>query len=193
MVHGQSYANLLHWVVSLWQQNCYCICSEGAVTGIALVQGLNAAHVTRTVLRGKNRWARIWLVVNHQGWGRWCTEALKVHRSAVQAVHTGQKGLSLCGSCSGCGVILEDHDKYYTFSPSRRASAFCLIYAPPSPLLTDSTEVCCKTFCEAKSKSKGSDMQAWKKVSYSVSEKYGWRLKDLLSNELILSLEVTVF
>lgn len=134
MVHGQSYANLLHWVVSLWQQNCYCICSEGAVTGIALVQGLKAAHVTRTVPRGKNRWARIWLVVNHQGWGRWCTEALKVHRSAVQAVHTGQKSLSLCGSCSGCGVILEDHDKYYTFSPSRRASAFCLIYAPPSPL-----------------------------------------------------------
>lgn len=195
MVHGQSYANLLHWVVSLWQQNCYCICSEGAVTGIALVHSLKASHVTWTVAA----WKEQMFTYLTRG------EPLRVR----EVMHRGTKGASLCCASSSCRTKgpftvwqlqwLRSHFgrswqilHFQPFKEEPVPSVWCMpllhLY-----LLTDSTEVCCKTFCKAKSKSKGSNIQAWKRVSYSVSEKYGWRLKDLLSKELILSREITVF
>lgn len=51
-------------------------------------------------------------------------EVCKVHHSAVQATCREQKGLWPGGSCMGYRVILEDHDKYYTFCQSSRAMPF---------------------------------------------------------------------
>lgn len=114
----------------LYDNSCNCICREGVVTGIALVHSLKA---TGSAPRGRNRCAPIWLVVNRRGCMGGDAQSTEVHHSAVQAACTGQKGLWLCGSCKGWRVILEDRDKYYTFSSPRRASAPCLIYAPPRP------------------------------------------------------------
>lgn len=109
----------------LWVSEC--LCREAAQTGTALVRGVKAASETRTA----NRCAPFCLLVKHTGCIRGDAHSVKVHGSAVRAARTGQKGLSLSGSCTGWRVILEDGDKYYTLSSSMRASALCLIYALP--------------------------------------------------------------
>lgn len=52
----------------------------------------------------------------------WSAPSQKVHHGAEPAsLHRTKRPFDCGGSCGGCGVILEERDKYYTFSSSSRA------------------------------------------------------------------------